>query len=191
MATLAACRIAKSSISSSLSMHCTGCPSRTRPLRSIRAAMKPGGRAQLRLVPKGERKSLEDVLEDTRLSGRWARYFQDFHDPYLHLTPRGVRRTGRAQRSACGSRSHGGEGVGLPVPLCILRFRLGDLCGMDAPPYLRRKQPLSWPTCWTATDLSPPTGPAKKIPSSSIRWISRCADDGKTAVRSSFARCPR
>ncbi len=56
-------------------------------LQSIRAAMKPEGRAQLRLVPKGERKSLEDVLEDTRLSPRWAGYFQEFHDPYLHLTP--------------------------------------------------------------------------------------------------------
>lgn len=55
-------------------------------LRSIRTAMKPEGRAQLRLVPRGERKSLENVLEDTRLSSRWAGYFQEFHDPYLHLT---------------------------------------------------------------------------------------------------------
>ena len=56
-------------------------------LRSIRSAMKSDGRAQLRLVPKGERKSLENVLEDTCLSSRWAGYFQEFHDPYLHLTP--------------------------------------------------------------------------------------------------------
>jgi trans-aconitate 2-methyltransferase len=49
--------------------------------------MKPDGLAQLRLVPKGERKSLEDVLEETRSSSRWAKYFQDFHDPYLHWTP--------------------------------------------------------------------------------------------------------
>lgn len=56
-------------------------------LRSIRLAMKPDGHAQLRLVPKGERKSLEDVLEDTRSSPGWTRYFQEFHDPYLHLTP--------------------------------------------------------------------------------------------------------
>ena len=56
-------------------------------LRSIRAAMKPAGRAQLCLVPKGERKSLENVLEDTRLSARWAGHFRDFRDPYLHLTP--------------------------------------------------------------------------------------------------------
>jgi trans-aconitate 2-methyltransferase len=57
------------------------------PLRSIRRAMKPNGAAQLRLVPDGERKSLENVLEETRLSSRWARYFRDFRDPYLHITP--------------------------------------------------------------------------------------------------------
>ena len=56
-------------------------------LRSIRSAMKPDGIAQLRLVPKGERKSLEDVLEETRSSPQWMSYFCDFHDPYLHLTP--------------------------------------------------------------------------------------------------------
>ena len=39
------------------------------------------------LVPAGERKSLENVIEDTRLSSRWAGYFREFHDPYLHLTP--------------------------------------------------------------------------------------------------------
>jgi trans-aconitate 2-methyltransferase len=62
-------------------------PQQDKALRSIRSALKPTGRAQLRLVPKGKRKSLEDVLEETRLSGRWARYYHDFHDPYLHLTP--------------------------------------------------------------------------------------------------------
>jgi trans-aconitate 2-methyltransferase len=57
------------------------------PLKCIRAAMKPTGRAQLRLVPDGERKSLETVIEETRKTGRWAGYFQNFRDPYLHLTP--------------------------------------------------------------------------------------------------------
>ncbi len=56
-------------------------------LRSIRAVMKPGARAQLRLVPDGERKSLETVLEETRKSARWASYFQTFSNPYLHVTP--------------------------------------------------------------------------------------------------------
>jgi trans-aconitate 2-methyltransferase len=49
--------------------------------------MKPGAIAQLRLVPKDKRKSLENVIEETRLSSRWTKYFQNFHDPYLHLTP--------------------------------------------------------------------------------------------------------
>ncbi len=56
-------------------------------LRSIRSAMKPDGVAQLRLVPAGQRKSLENVIEETRLSSSWARYFEGFDDPYLHLTP--------------------------------------------------------------------------------------------------------
>jgi trans-aconitate 2-methyltransferase len=56
-------------------------------LRSIRSAMKSDGVAHLRLVPAGKRKSLENVIEETRLSSRWARYFQGFSDPYLHLTP--------------------------------------------------------------------------------------------------------
>ena len=56
-------------------------------LQSIHAAMKPTGVAQLRLVPDGERKSLETVIEETRRSSRWDGYFQDFRDPYLHLMP--------------------------------------------------------------------------------------------------------
>jgi trans-aconitate 2-methyltransferase len=62
-------------------------PEQEQPLRSIRAAVKSDGRAQLRLVPVGKRKSLENVIAETRLSPRWAHYFREFHDPYLHLTP--------------------------------------------------------------------------------------------------------
>ena len=61
-------------------------PEQAQALISIRTALKPTGLAQLRLVPKGQRKSLEDVLEETRLSSRWISYFQSFRDPYLHLT---------------------------------------------------------------------------------------------------------
>jgi len=57
------------------------------PLQAIHGALKPNGIAQLRLVPKDQRKSIEDVIEETRLSARWAGYFNGFHDPYLHLTP--------------------------------------------------------------------------------------------------------
>jgi len=62
-------------------------PDQEPALRSIRSAMKSDGLAQLRLVPAGERKSLENVIEETRRSLRWEVYFRNFRDPYLHLTP--------------------------------------------------------------------------------------------------------
>lgn len=62
-------------------------PEQALALQSIHSALRPGGRAQLRLVPKGNRKSLEDVIDETRRSARWSEYFKDFRDPYLHLTP--------------------------------------------------------------------------------------------------------
>jgi trans-aconitate 2-methyltransferase len=62
-------------------------PQQEEALQSIYAAMKSSGRAQLRMVCKGRRKSLEDVLEETCFSPRWAQYFEQFHKPYLHLTP--------------------------------------------------------------------------------------------------------
>ena len=43
-------------------------PDQDRALRSIRSALTSTGRAQLRLVPAGQRKSLENVIEETRLS---------------------------------------------------------------------------------------------------------------------------
>ncbi|MDN5871250.1 MAG: methyltransferase domain-containing protein [Nitrococcus sp.] len=62
-------------------------PDQDAALRSIRAAMKTGARAQLRLVTNGECKSLESVVEDTRKSPRWCAHFRDFDDPYLRWTP--------------------------------------------------------------------------------------------------------
>lgn len=62
-------------------------PEQALALESIRAALKSHGVAQLRLVPMGERKSLEDVIEETRRSPRWEQYFAGFQNPYLHLTP--------------------------------------------------------------------------------------------------------
>ena len=62
-------------------------PEQDAALRSIRSAMTSDGRALLRLVPAGERKSLENVIEETRRSSRWVAYFREFRDPYLHLTP--------------------------------------------------------------------------------------------------------
>lgn len=62
-------------------------PDQETALRAIRSAMKPRAMAQLRLVPDGERKSLEMVLEETRKAEPWVKYYERFSDPYLHLTP--------------------------------------------------------------------------------------------------------
>ena len=51
-------------------------PEQDQALRSIHSAMKPDGLAQVRLVPAGRRKSIENVLEETRLSPNWVRYFR-------------------------------------------------------------------------------------------------------------------
>jgi trans-aconitate methyltransferase len=56
-------------------------------LSSIRAALKPGGRALLRMVSKGDRKSIEAVVDETRGEPRWARYFAGFRAPFVHFTP--------------------------------------------------------------------------------------------------------
>ena len=62
-------------------------PDQQAALSSIRSTLISGGKAQLRMVSKGARKSLENVAEETRRTSRWNAYFQDFDDPYLHLTP--------------------------------------------------------------------------------------------------------
>jgi trans-aconitate 2-methyltransferase len=61
-------------------------PEQQEALASIRAALKPHGKAQLRFVPHGERKSLEHVIRETRESPRWVPHFEGFHRPYLHLS---------------------------------------------------------------------------------------------------------
>jgi trans-aconitate 2-methyltransferase len=61
-------------------------PEQDAALSSIHSALISGGRAQLRLVAAGARKSLENVVEETRRTSKWNAYFQDFHDPYLHLS---------------------------------------------------------------------------------------------------------
>jgi SAM-dependent methyltransferase len=56
-------------------------------LRSIRAALKPGGRAHFCFIPDGPRRSIEDFLEDARQSQRWAGHFPGFQKPFVHFTP--------------------------------------------------------------------------------------------------------
>ncbi len=62
-------------------------PEQLEALRSILAVLKPTGHAVLRFVPQGERTSLEDVIEQTRRSDRWSKYFANFRQPYIHFTP--------------------------------------------------------------------------------------------------------
>jgi trans-aconitate methyltransferase len=62
-------------------------PEQDAALRAIATALKPGGRTLLQFVPAGARKCIEDVIEDTRRSARWASYFTGFHQPYVHFTP--------------------------------------------------------------------------------------------------------
>jgi trans-aconitate 2-methyltransferase len=75
-------------------------PEQEAALGSIHAALAPGGQAQLRFVPQGPRKSLEDVIEDVRRQSRWAGYFADFRTPYVHFSPEDY----RALAEKCGFR---------------------------------------------------------------------------------------
>ena len=57
-------------------------------LRGIRAALKESGRTFLQFVPQGPRQCLEDVIEETCRSERWAGFFGERHQPpYVHLAP--------------------------------------------------------------------------------------------------------
>ena len=56
-------------------------------LHGISAALKHGALAQLRLVTRGPRKSLENVIEETATSATWQKYFASHRDPYLHILP--------------------------------------------------------------------------------------------------------
>lgn len=56
-------------------------------LPPIRSALRAGGRALLQLVGLGERKSLEQVLEDTRRRARWSNFFAAFKAPFEHPAP--------------------------------------------------------------------------------------------------------
>jgi trans-aconitate 2-methyltransferase len=62
-------------------------PEQAAALGSIRAALKFGGRALLRMVPSGRRECLEDVIEKVRQQPRWAGNFAGFRQPYGHFTP--------------------------------------------------------------------------------------------------------
>src|SRR5262249_31479212 len=50
-------------------------------LRSIRGALVATGRPHPRFVSRGERKALEDVIEDPRRAPQWSAYFTDYSPP--------------------------------------------------------------------------------------------------------------
>jgi trans-aconitate 2-methyltransferase len=56
-------------------------------VHGIATALRPGGRALLRFVPNGARRSLEDVIEDTRAMPRWQPAFDGFRSPFVHPEP--------------------------------------------------------------------------------------------------------
>jgi trans-aconitate 2-methyltransferase len=60
-------------------------PQQAEALRGIRAALKPQGRAHLRLVTRASLTSLEEVAEAVRQEPPWAPHFAAFSDPYLRL----------------------------------------------------------------------------------------------------------
>jgi trans-aconitate 2-methyltransferase len=62
-------------------------PEQGAALDSIRRAMKQDSQALLRFVPDGQRKSLEDVIEDVRHQDQWAPFFSGFQKPYVHCVP--------------------------------------------------------------------------------------------------------
>ena len=71
-------------------------PEQELALRSVRAALKPGGRAALRFVPAGERESIEAVIEKVRTSEQWQAYFRNFRTPFVHFTPESYEELARA-----------------------------------------------------------------------------------------------
>jgi trans-aconitate 2-methyltransferase len=72
-------------------------PEQEAALGRIRAALKPGGRALLRLVPRQRPQAIEYILEEIRARSRWADYFRGFQPPIAHFTPEEYR--GMAERS--------------------------------------------------------------------------------------------
>ena len=60
-------------------------PQQADALRGMRAALKPQGRAQLRLVTRAALTSLEELAEAVRREPPWAQDFAGFDDPYLRL----------------------------------------------------------------------------------------------------------
>ncbi len=75
-------------------------PEQSQALSALHAALIEKGKAYLRFVGEGPRRSLEDVIEDARQSGRWACHFKGFARPFVHPLPEPYRQLA----TSCGFR---------------------------------------------------------------------------------------
>jgi trans-aconitate 2-methyltransferase len=66
-------------------------PEQEDALRSIQAALLPGGQALLRMVPREKGWSIEYIIEEVRVRPRWAGFFTGFRPPFAHFTPQQYR----------------------------------------------------------------------------------------------------
>jgi trans-aconitate 2-methyltransferase len=62
-------------------------PEQQQVLGQIAAVLRPGGRALIQMVCAGERKSLEAVAMEICRDPRWARSFEGFGAPLIHVNP--------------------------------------------------------------------------------------------------------
>ena len=64
-------------------------PEQELALGQIASVLRPGGRALIQVVCAGERTSLEAAAMETGRSPRWAKWFDGFPAPFVHVDPAG------------------------------------------------------------------------------------------------------
>jgi ABC-type lipoprotein release transport system permease subunit/SAM-dependent methyltransferase len=109
-------------------------PEQDAALASIGAALKPGGRALLRMVPQGRRESLEDVIEEVRQRPRWSAGFAGVPAALHALHGGRVPRARRAGRAPGRRAARDGRGLGFRDARGVRRVRARDLRRVDAAP---------------------------------------------------------
>jgi trans-aconitate 2-methyltransferase len=62
-------------------------PEQRQALSAIAAVLRPGGRALIQVVCGGQRTSLESIAMTVCQSPRWARWFDGFAAPFVHVDP--------------------------------------------------------------------------------------------------------
>jgi SAM-dependent methyltransferase len=142
-------------------------------LSSIRGALRSGGRAFLELVPQAARRSIEDVLEATRQSPGWARYFTGYRTALPAPLARAICEPRGGQRPARRADRVGAQAMGLRSARGLRRLGAHHVRRVDPDDSRRRARTDSSATCSTRTRRSATTrAPAS---SSSTRWKWSCA----------------